>query len=79
MKTVAASVFKTHCLSMLDEVAGRGEVLLIVKRGKPVARVVPIVSVETSPQATLLGTMLASDDLIQPPLPHQVWDAAVGR
>ncbi|WP_420468275.1 type II toxin-antitoxin system Phd/YefM family antitoxin [Panacagrimonas sp.] len=37
MRTIQASVFKTHCLTLMDEVATSGESLLITKHGKPVA------------------------------------------
>lgn len=77
MKTVAAADFKARCLALLDEVA-EGEELLILKRGKPVARVVPLAPVAASPQATLLGTMVAADDLLEPPFPPEVWDAERG-
>nr|MBU2748710.1 type II toxin-antitoxin system prevent-host-death family antitoxin [Acidithiobacillus montserratensis] len=39
---VNAAEFKANCLKMLDEVAATCEPLVITKRGKPVARVVPI-------------------------------------
>ncbi|MFL5380009.1 MAG: type II toxin-antitoxin system Phd/YefM family antitoxin, partial [Myxococcales bacterium] len=41
MKRVAASLFKTRCLKLLDEVAETGEPIVITKRGRPVARVIP--------------------------------------
>ncbi len=78
MKTIAATEFKTHCLSLLDDVAdGRGE-LLILKRGKPVARLVAVVTAEASPQASLRGTMRAKDDVIEPPLSPDEWEAEGG-
>lgn len=39
MKTIGASAFKAQCLSLLDSLTAEG--LIITKRGKPVARVVP--------------------------------------
>ena len=39
-KVVNASEFKTKCLKILDELEPPG--ILIVKRGKPVARVIPV-------------------------------------
>lgn len=39
-KVVNASDFKAKCLRMLDELGPEG--LLIMKRGKPVARVLPV-------------------------------------
>lgn len=40
-RTIPASQFKAKCLALLDEVARTGETLVVTKRGKPVARVVP--------------------------------------
>lgn len=79
MKTIAASEFKAHCLALLDEVSDHHEELLILKRGKPVARVIPFVQPAASPQATLLGTMVALDDLLEPALPADQWDAERGE
>lgn len=42
--TVQASEFKTHCLRLLDEVADNGRPIVITKRGRPVARLVPVES-----------------------------------
>jgi prevent-host-death family protein len=38
---INASVFKARCLSLLDQVSRTGEELIILKRGRPVARVIP--------------------------------------
>jgi prevent-host-death family protein len=40
MKQVAAAKFKEQCLALLDEVDPEG--IVITKRGKPVARLIPI-------------------------------------
>jgi prevent-host-death family protein len=43
-KSIPAGLFKQGCLALLDEV-GEGNVELVVtKRGKPVARVVPVLA-----------------------------------
>ncbi len=42
--TLAASEFKAKCLRLLDEVAQHGNTLVITKRGKPIAKVIPIAS-----------------------------------
>ena len=39
---VNATAFKAHCLQMLDNVRDTRVPLVVTKRGKPVARVVPI-------------------------------------
>jgi prevent-host-death family protein len=40
MKTISASEFKARCLALLDEVDPEG--IIVTKRGKPVAKLVPI-------------------------------------
>ena len=46
-----ASKFKEQCLALLDNIASDG--LLITKRGKPVAKLVPV----DSDCASLIGSM----------------------
>ncbi|MFZ3341155.1 MAG: type II toxin-antitoxin system Phd/YefM family antitoxin [Terriglobales bacterium] len=41
MKKVAAGEFKAHCLSLMDDVQATRVPILITKRGKPVAKLVP--------------------------------------
>jgi len=41
MKTMAISKFKAHALKVLNEVAKSQETIVITKRGKPLAQVVP--------------------------------------
>jgi prevent-host-death family protein len=41
MKKMAAGEFKVHCLAVMDEVQAKREAVLITKRGKPVAKLVP--------------------------------------
>jgi prevent-host-death family protein len=42
MKKMAAGAFKVHCLKVMDEVQSKREAVLITKRGKPVAKLVPV-------------------------------------
>lgn len=42
MKTIAAGEFKQTCLRLLDEVGESREPILITKRGKAVAQLVPV-------------------------------------
>ena len=51
MKTIGATKFKEQCLALLDRLDADG--LLITKRGKPVARVVPY----DQSSATLIGSL----------------------
>ena len=41
MKKMAAGVFKTKCLAVMDEVQAKRETVIITKHGKPVAKLVP--------------------------------------
>lgn len=41
-REVSASEFKAKCLALLDEVAETHETIVVTKRGRPVARVVPV-------------------------------------
>jgi prevent-host-death family protein len=42
MKKIAAGAFKAKCLSLMDDVRATKRPLLITKRGKPVAKLVPV-------------------------------------
>lgn len=62
VKTVAISELKTHCLKLLDEVARRRREILVTKRGKPIARVVPLDALPPEdPLERLRGTVLGGD------------------
>jgi prevent-host-death family protein len=43
MKSIAAGKFKDRCLKTLDEVAATKSTVVITKRGRPVAKLVPYV------------------------------------
>jgi len=39
---IAAGEFKAHCLALMDDVSAFGHAYVITKRGKPVAKLVPV-------------------------------------
>jgi prevent-host-death family protein len=41
MKKIAAGEFKARCLTLMEDVRSTREPLIITKRGKPVAKLVP--------------------------------------
>jgi antitoxin (DNA-binding transcriptional repressor) of toxin-antitoxin stability system len=43
MKSIAAGKFKNVCLKMLDDIAASKTSVVITKRGRPVAKLVPYV------------------------------------
>src|SRR5277367_3599249 len=57
MKEIAAGEFKAKCLGVLEEVQRQRQEVLITKRGKPVARLVPIDSQPASFIGSMKGTM----------------------
>lgn len=80
MKTVSATEFKAKCLAILDEVNRTGEPVTVLKRGKPVAQLLPPVPrEETYPQYTLRGKGEIVGDILEPPLPADAWDASRGE
>lgn len=56
MKSIAAGKFKDVCLKTLDEVATTRTPVVITKRGKPVAKLVPCVA--PAPRRALAGSVL---------------------
>ena len=41
MKRIPAGIFKTHCLTIMEDVRSTRHPVLITKRGRPVAKLVP--------------------------------------
>jgi len=39
---IAVAAFKAHCLGLIDEVQRQRKEIVITKRGRPVARLIPI-------------------------------------
>jgi prevent-host-death family protein len=74
---ITAAEFKAKCLKLIDEVAATHEPLIITKRGKPMARLVPI---EDEPDASMFGymrgTVTFTGDIID--MPQDAWSAETG-
>ena len=64
-RTISASQFKARCLALLDEVAETGQALVVTKRGKPVARISPVVKPESLEGSV---TFLVTDEELIAPL-----------
>ncbi len=75
MKTMAISEFKAHALRVLDEVAKFQETIVITKRGKPIAQVVPHQKSEmNSAPGKLADTFVFEKDIVAP-LGEGLWEA----
>jgi len=70
MKTIAAAKFKEQCLALLDSVTDEG--LVITKRGKPVARLVPVHANGKDLIGILRGKIKVRGNLLSTGIP---WDA----
>ena len=62
MKTMGAAKFKEQCLALLDQLDAEG--LVITKRGKPVARVVPYDREFAGSIGSLRGKIAIRGDII---------------
>jgi prevent-host-death family protein len=75
MKKIAAGEFKARCLTLMEEVRSTREPLVITKRGKPVAKLVP--ADNTSPEfiGRLKGVIRIVGDIESPVEPPEAWES----
>ena len=73
MKRIAAGSFKTNCLAIIDEVQARHETIVITKRGKPVAKLVPVCSGTNEIYNFLAGKGTIAGDVLAPALSSREW------
>ena len=75
MKTIAAGQFKARCLKLMDDVRMTREPVLITKKGRPVAKLVPA---DTQPEdifGCLRNEIKIMGDIESPVTPLAEWDA----
>ncbi|MEO6066565.1 MAG: type II toxin-antitoxin system Phd/YefM family antitoxin [Gemmatimonadales bacterium] len=72
-KTIPAGEFKAKCLKLMDQVARTGEPLIITKRGKPVAQIIPVRAGPEPFVGRMKGAITYQGDLISPI--NVVWNA----
>ncbi len=70
VRTIPAGEFKAKCLKLIDEVAETGEEIVVTKRGKIVARLVPP---NDESRRSLAGTIAWEKDIVSPV--DDDWDA----
>jgi prevent-host-death family protein len=75
MARIPATEFKARCLELMDRVSEKRETYVITKRGKPVAKLVPV---EWKPGEPLFGRMrgMAEEvgDIVSPVVPADAWE-----
>lgn len=76
-RTIKAGEFKAKCLRLLDEVAETGDTLVITKRGRVVARLVPAVAAKShlSPIGFLKSHLIAGPETKD----YSVWTSEMQR
>jgi prevent-host-death family protein len=65
-RQIAAASFKANCLRLMDEVAQQRTPLVITKRGKPIAKLVPIDDKPIDLFGYMAGTIKIRGDIISP-------------
>jgi len=73
MKKMAAGSFKIHCLSVMDEVQAKRETIVITKRGRPVAKLVPADQNADEIYNFLAGKGTITGDVVSPVISPDEW------
>ncbi|OGQ12844.1 MAG: hypothetical protein A2138_07775 [Deltaproteobacteria bacterium RBG_16_71_12] len=62
-ETIGAAQFKATCLAVLDDVARSGRPVIVTKRGKPVAKLVPLTKKRRRPFSK--SVLYIADDIVK--------------
>jgi prevent-host-death family protein len=65
-RVIAAGEFKAKCLELMDVVAASGGVVVITKRGKPVAQLVPVDDARPPLLGLMKGHLEITGDIMSP-------------
>jgi prevent-host-death family protein len=74
MRKIGAGEFKTRCLSLMEDVRSTREPLVITKRGKPVAKLVPVDDGKDEFIGRLKGVLKIVGDIESPVVPEEDWE-----
>lgn len=75
MKKIAAGEFKAKCLTLMEDVRSTRRPILITKRGKPVAKLVPVDEPKDDWIGRLNGKFKITGDIVSPVVPLEDWEA----
>ena len=75
MKTMGAGEFKARCLRVMEEVSKYRTSVVITKKGRPVARLVPADAPATDVFGCMAGTARIVGDVEAPVVPATAWAA----
>ena len=65
-EAIGATEFKARCLELMDRVAATGNPVVITKRGRPIARLVPVQQRPRSIVGALKGQARIRGDIVSP-------------
>ena len=77
MKKMTAAFFKGHCLAVLDGVRAKCETVIITKRGKPVAKLVPVQSDAEDIYGFMAGKGAIVGDIVSPAISDEDWGQVI--
>ena len=72
-KKMPAGAFKVKCLAIMDEVQAKRESVVITKRGKPIAKLVPVIEGADEIYGFLADKGSLIGDVISPALSAKEW------
>lgn len=72
---MAAGEFKAKCLQVMDQVKSTRTPVVITKRGKPIAKLVPAEEFRTTAFDALKGKIEILGDIVSPVVPAEDWEA----
>ena len=75
MKTMRAGEFKARCLKVMDQVRATRQPVIITKRGRPVAKLVPVDTRGDDIFGCLKGVFQIVGDIESPVVPPEDWEA----
>ena len=75
MKIMAAGEFKARCLQVMEQVRTNRTPVVITKRGKPVAKLVPADEPRSVVFDCLKGKIEIVGDIVSPVIPADDWEA----
>ena len=76
MKTMPAGEFKARCLRVMEEVKKYRTPVVITKKGRPVAKLVPLDAPATDVFGCMAGSARIVGDIEAPVVPAGAWSAA---
>jgi len=68
-----AGKFKAQCLAVMDEVQRKHQAVVITKRGKPVAKLVPVEPQQDDIFGCMKGKIRIKGDIVKPALSLREW------